>query len=197
MLRPGCELTGGLASHCVLVTGTAIFRVPADLPDAAACPANCAGATVAAAIERAGPLAGKSVLVIGCGMLGVTTTAWARELGAEHVIVCDVMPDRLGLSTRWGATDTPSPAEVASLVIDRTGGHGVDVVFEMTGSPEAFATALSVPRMGGSVSAREWAAGEAEIARTVDQLRAMLGGPRPARAACQRNHVTSQLKRWL
>ena len=77
-LRPGHELTGGLASHCVLGEGTALFLVPPELGDAAACPANCAGATVAAAIERAGLLEGKSVLILGAGMLGVTATAWAR-----------------------------------------------------------------------------------------------------------------------
>ena len=78
-LRPGRELTGGLADHCVLAPGTAIFRVPEQLPDATACPANCATATVAAALEAAGQVAGRSVLVMGCGMLGLTATAWARR----------------------------------------------------------------------------------------------------------------------
>ena len=59
-LRPGGELTGGLAGHCLLVAGTAMFRVPDDLADATACPANCATATVAAALEAAGPLEGRS-----------------------------------------------------------------------------------------------------------------------------------------
>ncbi len=83
-IRPGGELTGGLAGHCVLAPGTAIFRVPEGLSDASACPANCAGATVAAAIEAAGPLEDARVLVMGSGMLGVTATAWARSLGAEQ-----------------------------------------------------------------------------------------------------------------
>jgi putative phosphonate catabolism associated alcohol dehydrogenase len=150
-LRPGRELTGGLATHCVLVAGTDMLLVPQELSDAAACPANCAGATVAAALERAGALAGRSVLILGGGMLGVTTTAWACMLGAEHVIVCDIAPERQRLATKFGATHTAAPDAIADMTRNCTDGHGVDVVFEMTGTPDAFEVALSLSRMGGSI----------------------------------------------
>src|SRR5215469_2038422 len=48
-IRPGRELTGGLAEYCLLVLGTAIVPVPDRLSDETACPANCATATTAAA----------------------------------------------------------------------------------------------------------------------------------------------------
>ena len=150
-LRPGRELTGGLAGHCVLAAGTSVFRVPAHLSDAAACPANCAGATVAAALEAAGPLAGTRVLMMGSGLLGVTAIAWARALGAEGVIACDIAPARLALAATFGATHRATPDEVARIALECTEGHGVDVAFEMTGSPEALETALPLTRMGGSV----------------------------------------------
>lgn len=51
-------LTGGFATHCVLLPGTAIVAVPEGLPDAVAAPASCATATVAAAIAAAGPWRG-------------------------------------------------------------------------------------------------------------------------------------------
>ncbi|MDR3636344.1 MAG: alcohol dehydrogenase catalytic domain-containing protein, partial [Isosphaeraceae bacterium] len=44
VLRPGRELSGGLADHCLLAAGTAIFRVPGEIPDAVACPSSCATA---------------------------------------------------------------------------------------------------------------------------------------------------------
>ena len=44
-LRPGRELLGGLAEHCLLAPGTAIVRLPDSLSLAVACPANCATAT--------------------------------------------------------------------------------------------------------------------------------------------------------
>jgi putative phosphonate catabolism associated alcohol dehydrogenase len=150
-LRPGRELTGGLAGHCVLAPGTAVFLVPEGLSDAAACPANCAGATVAAAIEAASPLAGTRVLVMGSGMLGVTATAWARALGAEVVIACDIAPARLALASTFGATHMTAPEDVARLVLDCTSGYGVDFAFEMTGSPDSVEALPPLTRMGGSV----------------------------------------------
>ncbi len=150
-LRLGRELTGGLAGHCVLAAGTAVFLVPPALSDAAACPANCAGATVAAALEAAGPLAGARVLVMGSGMLGVTAAAWARALGAEVVIACDIDPTRLALAATFGATHRAAPKEVVGTVFECTRGHGVDAAFELTGSPEAFEAVIPLTRMGGSV----------------------------------------------
>src|SRR5262245_53306730 len=62
-LQAGRELLGGLAEHVLLVPGTAIVRLPDELPLEAACPANCATATAAAAIEAAGTIAGSCVCV--------------------------------------------------------------------------------------------------------------------------------------
>jgi D-arabinose 1-dehydrogenase-like Zn-dependent alcohol dehydrogenase len=52
-ITPQCGPVGGLSTHCHLLSGTAIVKVPAELPDAVAAPAGCATATVAAAL-RAG-----------------------------------------------------------------------------------------------------------------------------------------------
>jgi alcohol dehydrogenase len=152
-LSPGRTLTGGLAGYCVLVRGTALYRVPEGLDDAAACPASCATATVGAALEAAGSrsrgLAGNRVLVMGTGMLGVTTVAWARSLGAECVIACDTSPGRLALAQTFGATCLSAPEDLVDAVTAETGGHGVDVALEMTGSPRAFETILPLVRLGG------------------------------------------------
>src|SRR5262245_9761219 len=85
-LRPLRELTGGLADHCLLAAGTAIFRVPDQLSDAVACPANCATATIGAAVEACGPLAARHILILGAGMLGVTAVSWTRAEGAAGVV---------------------------------------------------------------------------------------------------------------
>jgi putative phosphonate catabolism associated alcohol dehydrogenase len=150
-LRPGAELTGGLAGHCVLVPGTSLFRVPDGLDDATACPANCATATVAAALESAHPLRGRALLVMGAGMLGVTATAWARSLGGSAVIACDIDPGRLSLSKTFGATHATLPADLADTVRDATSGHGVDVALELTGSADAIEASIPLTRLGGTV----------------------------------------------
>src|SRR5262249_33228793 len=148
---PGRNLTGGLAEHCLLVPGTAIFRIPEELPDATACPASCATATVAAALDAAGPISGRSVLVMGCGMLGLTASAWARPLGAEAVIASDVDAQRLALAERFGATWLASPSDLVGTVQVATSNYGVDVALELTGAPEALEAVLPLVRLGGVV----------------------------------------------
>ena len=82
-------LSGGLATHCQLNRGTALVRVPDSLPDAVACPASCATATIAAALRHAGDLTDAVVLIHGAGMLGLTAAAWASVRGAKAVVLCD------------------------------------------------------------------------------------------------------------
>jgi putative phosphonate catabolism associated alcohol dehydrogenase len=151
LLRPGRELSGGLADHCLLVPGTAIFRIPDGLSDATACPASCATATVAAALEAAGPLEDRSVLVVGAGMLGITAAAWSRELGASDVIACDPSDERLALATTFGTTRSASPSRLAEAVTEATGGRGVDVILEFSGSPDAIEAALPLLGTGGAM----------------------------------------------
>ncbi|MFO0907174.1 MAG: alcohol dehydrogenase catalytic domain-containing protein [Isosphaeraceae bacterium] len=148
-IRPRFALTGGLAEHCLLASGTSVLRIPDNLPDAVACPANCATATVAAAIEAAGSIEGRWVLVMGAGMLGVTAMAWARTLGAEAVIACDRVADRCDLSRHFGVTQVVSPEELSAVTLEITRGHGVDVILEMTGEPESIEAALPLLRLGG------------------------------------------------
>jgi alcohol dehydrogenase len=149
--RPGLELTGGLADHVMLAPGTALLRLPIDLPDEIVCPASCATSTVAAALEAAGPLAGRSVLVLGAGMLGLTACAMARSAGAAEVIGCDVRAGRRERAVVFGATRTTAPADLREIVNAVTAEHGVDAVLELSGSSDAFARGLELLRIGGTL----------------------------------------------
>ena len=146
-------LSGGLAEYCHLAAGTAIFRVPDFLPDTVACPANCATATVAAAMRVGGGCDGKSVLIQGAGMLGLTAAAMARSRGAWEVIVCDVNADRLQRASDFGATRTLPVSDNEQELIDRvrdlTAGRGVDLAVELSGAPSAVETGVKLPRIGG------------------------------------------------
>ena len=136
-------LGGGLASHCHLARGTSLVRVPPSLPAEVACPANCATATAAAALRSAGTISGRTVLIYGAGMLGLTAAAMARELGAPHVFVSDLNTARCSLAERFGAT--PS----LELLREATQGRGADIAIDMSGSPAAMEDALSQLRIGG------------------------------------------------
>lgn len=144
-------LTGGLAEHALLARGTAIYRVPDSLSDETVCPANCAAATVGAAVDAAGALEGRTVLVMGAGMLGVTAAAWARHAGAAHVLCCDTAASRLDLARQFGATSVATPETLGETVTDISSGHGVDVAFELTGAPEAYEALFPAVRTGGTI----------------------------------------------
>ncbi len=97
-------LSGGLAQLVHLLPGTATLILPDGLTERVACPANCATATVAAALRTGGLVAGEAVLVQGCGMLGLTACAMCAQRGAQQIIATDVDPQRLQRALAFGAT---------------------------------------------------------------------------------------------
>lgn len=150
-MRPGHELTGGLAEYCVLAPGTAIVRLPDSLPLEVACPTNCATATVAAAMAAAGDAAGRNVCVLGAGMLGLTACAMASAAGASHVVAVDVTESRLQRAAAFGATQTVLPNTTGETMRSVTGGYGFDIVLELSGSTEAFHLGWEALRIGGTM----------------------------------------------
>ncbi len=143
-------LHGGMASHCHLLAGTAIFPVPKGLADSVVCPSSCATATVAAAHRYAGPLQGKRVLVQGIGMLGLTACAFSAVNGAAAVFAWDLSPERTQLAKRFGTTRAIQieSGMISSDILKETGGP-VDVIFEMTGSHKAIQQGLELLDVGG------------------------------------------------
>jgi alcohol dehydrogenase len=150
-LRPEDALSGGLATHCVLWPGTAVCRVPEQMPDAVACQVSCDAATVAAALRHAGDLNGAVVLVQGAGLLGLTACNMAAVAGAT-VVVSDTDARRLQLAHRFGAAATLAPTasdDGGPTLALFSAGRGADVVFEMSGTTGAALTGLRLLRVGG------------------------------------------------
>ena len=99
-------------------------------------------------------LSGRTVAVLGCGPVGLFTIAIARASGAARILASDLHPYRLGLARTMGADATVDASEVADVAgwyAEETRGHGVDVVFEMSGSPIAISDAVAIARYGGRV----------------------------------------------
>ena len=112
-VAPPRIFTGGLADYVLLKPATAVFRVPDSLPDALAAPANCATATAAAVLRTAGNLAGRTVLVLGAGTLGLTAIAMARTDGAKAVLVSDSDATRRERALAFGAHMCSPPTKPA------------------------------------------------------------------------------------
>jgi putative phosphonate catabolism associated alcohol dehydrogenase len=146
-------LGGGLSDVVVLVPGTAWLRVPDEIPDQAAAPANCATATAAGLLRHAGAVAGQHVLVLGAGFLGVTLCAMARTAGAKAVMAADPDAALRERASAFGATHAlaAEPTELATRVAEITHGRGADLVLEVAGVAASVQAGLTLVRTGGTV----------------------------------------------
>jgi len=94
---------------------------------------------------------GATVLVTGCGPIGIFAVGICKAAGASRIIASDVNDTRLALAKQMGAHDIVHPEQVEAVVRRHTEGLGVDVVLEMSGVPAAIHQAFALVRVGGRV----------------------------------------------
>jgi L-idonate 5-dehydrogenase len=104
------------------------------------------------AVNRAGPLLGRSVLVTGCGPIGAMVIIAARRAGATHIVATDVVAQPLRKAAKIGADETINVAEqpdaLARYAVDK---GQFDVLFEASGNERALRAAFDVVRPRGVV----------------------------------------------
>src|SRR6476620_4708142 len=93
---------------------------------------------------------GATVLITGCGPIGIFAVGICKAAGASRIIASDVNDTRLALAKQMGATDIVHPDAVEALV-KRVTDFGVDVVLEMSGVPSAIHQAFKLVRPAGRV----------------------------------------------
>jgi alcohol dehydrogenase len=103
-----------------------------------------------AAVVRGGVAKGDTVVVVGCGPVGLMAVLCAGDL-AGRLLAVDGVPDRRTLAEALGA-QTVEPAEAADVVAAATEGLGADVVIEAAGSPGGLDASLRLARGRGVVS---------------------------------------------
>ena len=105
------------------------------------------------ATELAGIDPGDSVLITGCGPIGLLTLEVVRAAGATDVIVTDVVAEKLERARSHGATRAVNVEEesVSDAVGDVTDGVGVETVIEASGAPSAYDHALDAVAPGGTI----------------------------------------------
>jgi threonine 3-dehydrogenase len=146
----GVHVDGGFAEYVAIPEANAIESNGLD-PAVVALQEPMGNAVHAAFVE---PIEGRSVLVTGCGPIGLCSVGIARAAGAGLVVATDTEPYRLDLARTMGAdlaldaTDPSTPGQIRGA----TGGDGVDVVLEMSGAQAALDQALSVITRGGRIS---------------------------------------------
>lgn len=147
--------TAAFAERAV-VHASQVVPVPAELPLDAASLLACGVITGAGAVlNTAGVEAGSTVVVIGVGGVGINAVQGARIAGAERVVAVDLVPEKLALAGRFGATDTVAAgaagaADVVDAVRELTGGAGADYVFASVGAAPVMEQAVALCRRGGT-----------------------------------------------
>jgi S-(hydroxymethyl)glutathione dehydrogenase/alcohol dehydrogenase len=135
-----------------------VVPIPPDVPFTSACIVGCGVATGFCSVSNAARVpAGASVVVIGCGGVGLNAVQAARIAGAAQVIAVDVNPVRLEMATAMGATavveadrDDAVLLRAAEVVRSMTGGRGADFAFECTAIPALGAAPLAMVHNGGT-----------------------------------------------
>jgi len=146
---------GAYADYHYLRPRHTVFKVPDDVTDAMAAPANCALSQVIYGLHRVGFEFGETIAIQGAGGLGIYATAVAKDMGASKVIVIDGIKERLELAKDFGAdelidiNEVKTPVERWLRVKELTGGWGADVVAELVGFPHVVPEGISMLGNGG------------------------------------------------
>lgn len=125
-----------------------------DVPFDIAALVGCAVATgVGAAVYTAGVRPGESVVVLGCGGVGLSVIQGARLCGASPIIAVDSQMPKIWIAKHFGAqTAILSSDDVPGIIQRLTGGRGADHVFEAVGIPALQEKALDYVRPGGTLT---------------------------------------------
>lgn len=104
------------------------------------------------AVNHAGDLSGKSVLIVGAGTIGLLALALVKMRNPAKVFVSDLSDTRLAVATRMGADAVINAANAAvdASVKAATGDVGVDVAIEAVGATPTVQQAMSCLRTGGT-----------------------------------------------
>ncbi len=142
---------GSWAEYMLFPANAINFQVPKTIPlhhavfiEPLACSIH--------AVERGDIQYQDTVVIAGCGPLGLGMIAAARMKGPATLIALDLSDDRLEVAKRAGADIGLNPAkiDVVDEVRQLTEGYGCDVYIEATGHPKAVEQGLHMIRKLGT-----------------------------------------------
>jgi L-iditol 2-dehydrogenase len=103
------------------------------------------------AVRRTRISAGGSALVLGAGPIGLLLLEILRGRGVDVLLFTERMDGRAPAGRASGAVRLPDGEELVDQVRSRTGGHGVEAVFDAVGSSATRQSAVQAVRPGGDV----------------------------------------------
>jgi S-(hydroxymethyl)glutathione dehydrogenase / alcohol dehydrogenase len=144
----------GTMAQMMLVDESAVTIIPDDLDFTSACIIGCAVMTGAGSVWNIAQVKpGQSVVVIGCGSVGVNIIQAAKGAGASKIIAIDRSDAALSKAQQFGATHlltAESDMDVMAAKVREITGPGADHAFESTGILDLAFAPLKLIRMGGT-----------------------------------------------
>ncbi|HYI60448.1 MAG TPA: Zn-dependent alcohol dehydrogenase [Acidimicrobiales bacterium] len=139
----------GTFAESLTVPQEAAVKIDDDVPFEIASLIGCGVTTgVGAVINTAKVVPGSSVVVFGCGGVGISAIMGARVAGAATIVAVDLVPEKLEQAKGFGATHACHPDDLAALRAELTG-DGFDYAFEAIGLPVTMRAAFDAVRRGG------------------------------------------------
>lgn len=148
----GYTTDGAFTQYAVNHVNT-LVRVPEGMSDETATLIVTAGTAMYGLDVLGGLIAGQSIVITGAGPIGLLAVGVAKALGANPVILTDLVDERLQIGLKLGADHVinagrESVHEAVARLSDR---RGVNYVFECSGAPNAVDDAVKLVNRGGRV----------------------------------------------
>lgn len=148
----GVQAAMGTATFAeeAVVAANAVIPIPADLPYEYAAILGCAVPTGVGAALNAGRVSpGETVLVVGCGAVGLSALQGARIGGATTIVAIDPQEARRELAVELGATAAYAPGDPEAGA--HVAGIGFDVGIDAVGRSSTIRSTWDAVRRGGRV----------------------------------------------
>jgi threonine 3-dehydrogenase len=147
----GIDQDGAFAEF-VKIPASNIWKLDASIPEHYGAILDPLGNAVHTVL--AGPIAGQTVLVTGCGPIGLMSIAVAKACGSSTVFATETNEKRRAMAKKMGADVVLSPAaeDAVAKILAETNGTGVDALLEMSGNPTAIQQGFKALRAGGRAS---------------------------------------------
>src|SRR3979411_1566028 len=147
----GIDQDGAFAEF-VKIPASNIWKLDAAIPESSGAIRDPLGNAVHTVL--AGPIAGQTVLVTGCGPIGLMSIAVAKACGSSTVFATETNEQRRAMAKKMGADVVLNPAaeDAVGKILAETNGTGVDALLEMSGNPTAVQQGFKALRAGGRAS---------------------------------------------
>ena len=154
---PGWGMNGAFTDYIVMPE-LFLHHIPDSLSDSAAALTEPTAIAVHGVLERGKLQACESVAIIGAGPLALLCVVVAKAAGAGKIFILGTDADeelRFPVANKFGvdASINVVRQDAAAMILEQTGGLGVDLVIEASGAAAGINTGISIAKKRGRITA--------------------------------------------